>query len=127
MRSEEIADLAKKYKARSEGLTGPLKMERLLSRHEDSIEESPTVVSIQSLALNDTRFRKLSKQAKRKSLVTDIFVVVVAVVLGIGVGYFVIKSLFPSLISSDQLLKDPVRIETTTADSKKAPKQESKP
>ena len=114
VRSHEIADLAKRYKAQSDGMDAPEKMERILSKHEDDIGQAPTVVSIQSLALDDSRFRNLSNKARRRGIFVDISIVLLAIALGIGVGYFLIKTLFPDLIESQPKITNPVKMETLT-------------
>ena len=114
VRSHGIADLAKRYRAQSDGMDEPERMERMLSNHEDDIGQAPTVVSIQSLALDDSRFRSLSKKAKRRNAFIDISIVLVAVALGIGVGYFFIKTIFPDLIESAAPSAEAVKIETLT-------------
>ncbi|MCB0318558.1 MAG: serine/threonine protein kinase [Bdellovibrionales bacterium] len=112
VKSRGIADLAERYRAQSDGFDEPEKMESILSKHGDQLAEAPTVVSIQSLALNDSRVRNLSKKVKHKGLLTEVFIILFAIVLGVSVGFLLISKVFPDLVNSKSVEVEEVGVET---------------
>ena len=102
----EIVEIASQYQL-EETVTMPLRMESVLAYSElEKLAkpvretEEPTQIITNSVSLNDSRIRKLSQIVEKveRSIWVEVVTLVVAVVIGVGVGFFCVRLLVPGLL-----------------------------
>lgn len=106
----EILDIAQQY-AEEETVHEPVRMERMLAPKDmvsngwttpvSSTPRSTEGVSISGGGIDDNRLRRLSQLVDKvnRSIWIDVVTLVVAVLIGVGVGFAFLRIFFPELLS----------------------------
>lgn len=106
--STEINDIAQQYQDdERDTLHEPIRMERMLSHSAlvpdswDQDSKVPPVIRISSGGIDPNRMRKLSQSVDTgvRSLWVDVVTLLVAIVIGIGIGFALLKVFLPQLLS----------------------------
>ncbi|MCO6432200.1 MAG: serine/threonine protein kinase [Deltaproteobacteria bacterium] len=104
--NSEIADIASNYET-DDTIHEPMRMERVLSRHESMPEgwsrpSTGSRVNISAAGIDTSRVQKLSQivhQASR-SIWVDILILLVAVTIGVGAGFALLRFCWPELMQN---------------------------
>lgn len=105
--SSDLARSSDAFEREEDTIFQPEKMEQMLSRSRGAAEKdqdgTPTAVSLGGGGVIDhDRMRRLSMYAEREkqSSFLDYVTIVAAVVIGLGVGFAIVKFFFPQLLSA---------------------------
>ena len=104
----DIVEIASQYRI-DETVTMPLRMESVLAYSELESLPRPAVRPAEfmhgqaitnSVSLNDTRIRKLTQIVQRveRSMWVEVVTLIVAILIGVGVGFFVVRLVVPGLL-----------------------------